>query len=202
MEHNITNVQQAELEITLIKKIMEDSRKVVYNSSIQGIYWTFVMTPAIILNYLMYIYKFGLAYVGILWITAVAVGTAGSIIIARKERRMVRVKTFAGKLLATIGIAIGGANIMFSIASGLAHAFHPIYIVSVDSVVMGMGFYVIGVIQQLKTLKILSFIWWAGAIFFFVFPSIHCLLFLAIMLILTILLPRIEEKNKSKNKTA
>jgi hypothetical protein len=202
MEHNITNVQQAELEITLIKKIMEDSRKVVYNSSIQGIYWTFVMTPAIILNYLMYIYKFGLAYVGILWITAVAVGTAGSIIIARKERRMVRVKTFAGKLLATIGIAIGGANIMFSIASGLAHAFHPIYIVSVDSVVMGMGFYVIGVIQQLKTLKILSFIWWAGAIFFFVFPSIHCLLFLAIMLILTILLPRIEEKNKSKNITA
>lgn len=196
MDTNNLDIKQAELEIAVIKKIMEDSRKAVYDTSIQGIFWVTVMAPAILANYLMFVFHFGLQYVGLLWMTAVLIGTIGSIIIARKEKRTVRVKTFAGKLLATIGIGIGCANVIFSIASGVAHAFDPLYIVSVDSVVMGMGFYVIGIIQQLKTLKYISFIWWAGAIFFFVFPSIHCLLFLAVILILTVWLPKLEEKNK------
>jgi magnesium-transporting ATPase (P-type) len=198
MDTNNIDIKQAELEITVIRKIMEDSRKAVYDTSIQGIFWTMVMAPAILLNYLMYVFRFGFQYVGLLWIGAVVIGIIGSIIIARKERRTVRVKTFAGKLLATIGVAIGAANVMFAFASAVAKAFDPLYIVPVDSVVMGMGFYVIGIIQQLKTLKMLSFIWWAGAIFFFVFPSIHCLLFLAVILILTVWLPKLEEKNKQQ----
>jgi hypothetical protein len=194
------DVKNAELELSVIRKIMEDSRRAVYDTSIQGTFWVTVMAPAILVNYLMYVFGFGLKYVGLLWIGAVAIGTVGSIIIARKEKRTVRVKTFAGKLLATIGIAIGGANIIFSFASAVAKAFDPLYIVSVDSVVMGMAFYVIGVIQQLKTLKMLSFVWWAGAVFFFVFPSIHCLLFLAVILILTVWLPKFEEARKNKSK--
>jgi hypothetical protein len=191
--------KQAELEITVIRKIMEDSRRAVYDTSIQGIFWTSVMAPAILVNYLMYVFSFGLKYVGFLWMGAVAIGIVGSVIIARKEKRTVRVKTFAGKLLATIGFTIGGANIIFSFAFAVAKAFDPLYIVSVDSVVMGMAFYVIGVIQQLKTLKIISFIWWAGAVFFFVFPSVHCLLFLAVILVVTVWLPKIEEAGKHKS---
>lgn len=200
MDTNNIDIKQAELEIAVIKKIMEDSRKAVYDTSMQGIFWTAVMAPAIIVNYLMFVFHFGLQYVGLLWLAAVTIGTIGSIIIARKERRTVRAKTFAGKLLATIGIGIGCANVIFSVASAVAHAFDLVYLVSVDSVVMGMGFYVIGIIQQLKTLKMIALVWWAGAIFFFVFPSIHCLLFLAVTLILTVWLPKIEQKRKQASK--
>ncbi|HAX47839.1 MAG TPA: hypothetical protein DCX92_02525, partial [Bacteroidetes bacterium] len=61
-----------------------------------------------------------------------------------------------------------------------------------DSVVLGMAFYLVGVIQQLKSLKLFAFVWWAGAVFFFFFPSMHCLLFLAIMLVFMVFLPKIE----------
>ncbi len=195
------DIKQAELEITVIKKIMEDSRKAVYDTSIQGLFWVTVMVPAIFVNYLMLVFRFGFQYMGVLWLGAVMIGIIGSIIIARKEKRTIRVKTFAGKLLATIGFAVGGANVIFSFASAVAGAFHPLYLVSVDSVVLGLAFYVIGMLQQLKTLKILSYIWWAGAVVFFIFPSIHCLLFLAIMLILTVWLPKFEEKNRQKSRS-
>ncbi|MEO8512046.1 MAG: hypothetical protein ABI543_00670 [Ignavibacteria bacterium] len=195
------DIKQAELEIAVIKKIMVDSRKAVYETSMQGIFWTMVMAPAILVNYLMYVFGVGFKYSGLLWIGAVVIGITGSIIIARKEKRTIRAKTFAGKLLATIGIAVGGANVIFAFAAGIAGAFDPLYLVSIDSIVLGMAFYVIGVIQQLKTLKILSYIWWGGAVFFFVFPSIHCLLFLAVMLIMTVWLPKFEEKNRKKSQS-
>lgn len=199
MDNKNINATQAELELSLIRKIMEDSRKAVYDTSKQGTFWTLIMAPAILVNYLMIIFNAGLEYSGFLWMGTVAIGIIGSIIIAKKEKRVTRVKTFAGKILTSIGIAAGGANCIFGIASGFINAFDPVYIVPVDSVVLGMAFYLVGVIQQIKTLKFFAFIWWAGAVFFFFFPSMHCLLFLALMLIIMILLPKIEGV---KNETA
>jgi len=186
------NKQQAELELSLIRKVMEDSRKAVYDTSKQGTYWTLIMAPAIMINYLMIITGIANEYTGLLWLAAVIAGTIGSIIIARKEKKTVRVKTFAGKILTSIGIAAGGANLILGISSGFFNAFDPVYIVPADSVILGMAFYLVAVIQQIKTLKFFAFIWWAGAVFFFFFPGMHCLLFLAVMLILMVLLPKIE----------
>ncbi|HRE09524.1 MAG TPA: hypothetical protein PK605_11070 [Ignavibacteria bacterium] len=191
MQPNL-NKQQAELELSLIRKVMEDSRKAVYETGKQGTFWTLVMAPAILLNYFMIIFNTGIEYTGLLWLAAVLTGTAGSVVIARKEKKTIRVKTFSGKILTSIGIAAGGANVIFAAASGFFGAFKPVYIVPVDSVVLGMAFYLVGVIQQLKSLKLFAFVWWAGAVFFFFFPSMHCLLFLAIMLVFMVFLPKIE----------
>lgn len=191
MQPNL-NKQQAELELSLIRKVMEDSRKAVYETGKQGTFWTLVMAPAILLNYFMIIFNTGIEYTGLLWLAAVLTGTAGSVVIARKEKKTIRVKTFSGKILTSIGIAAGGTNVIFAAASGFFGAFKPVYIVPVDSVVLGMAFYLVGVIQQLKSLKLFAFVWWAGAVFFFFFPSMHCLLFLAIMLVFMVFLPKIE----------
>ncbi len=191
MQPNL-NKQQAELELSLIRKVMEDSRKAVYETGKQGTFWTLVMAPAILLNYFMIIFNTGIEYTGLLWLAAVLTGTAGSVVIARKEKNTIRVKTFSGKILTSIGIAAGGTNVIFAAASGFFGVFKPVYIVPIDSVVLGMAFYLVGVIQQLKSLKLFAFVWWAGAVFFFFFPSMHCLLFLAIMLVFMVFLPKIE----------
>lgn len=194
----MTDTKQAELELTVIRKIMEDSRRAVYDTSIQGMFWTMLMAPAILINYFMLIFETGLKYSGFLWLGTVIIGITGSILIAYKEKRIKRVKTFAGKILTTIGIAVGGANLMFAFASVIANAFNPVYIIPVDSVVLGMAFYVVGIIQQLKSLKFLAFIWWSGALFFYAVPSFHCLLFFAVMLIVSVWIPKIEEKRVSQ----
>ncbi|HAX47838.1 MAG TPA: hypothetical protein DCX92_02520, partial [Bacteroidetes bacterium] len=107
MQPNL-NKQQAELELSLIRKVMEDSRKAVYETGKQGTFWTLVMAPAILLNYFMIIFNTGIEYTGLLWLAAVLTGTAGSVVIARKEKKTIRVKTFSGKILTSIGIAAGG----------------------------------------------------------------------------------------------
>ena len=194
---NANDAKQAEEELSLIRKIMEDSRKAVYNNSIQGAFWSTLVAVTILLHYFMLLTLTWAKFIGILWLVSMLVGTVASILIARKEKREAKVKTFAGKILATLGFSVGGANTIFSFASVVAGAYNPVYIVPIDSIVLGLTFYVISVIQQLKTMKIISIIWWAGAVYFFVFPGIHCMLFLAVMLLVSVWIPGIEEKKTS-----
>jgi hypothetical protein len=188
------DTKQAELEISVIKKIMEDSRSAVYNKSSQGIFWFSLTSAAVLVNYLMVVTGIGLKYSGLLWIAVTLFGTVYSVILAKKENRNDRVKTFAAKILVSIGIAVGISNILFAFASIVAKAYDPYIIVAVNSMVLGLAFYVISVIQQLKTFKIISILWWAGSVFFFFKPGIHSLLFMSIMLLISAWIPWMEEK--------
>lgn len=192
------DTKQAELEISVIKKIMEDSRSAVYNKSSQGIFWFTLTSIAVLVNYLMVVLDTGIKYSGILWIAVSVFGSVYSVYLAKKEERSIKVKTFAGKILTSIGIATGIANIMFAFASLVANAFDPFVIVSMNAMILGMAFYVLSVIQQLKSFKILADIWWAGSIFFFFMPGIHSLLFMAIMLAASAWIPWAEEKKQTK----
>lgn len=192
------DTKQAELEISVIKKIMEDSRSAVYNKSSQGIFWFTLTSMAVLVNYLMAVTGIGFKFSGLLWAAVSIFGTLYSIRLAKKENNKLKVKTFAGKILASIGIATGIANIMFAFASLVANAFDPFVIVSMNAMILGMAFYVLSVIQQLKSFKILADLWWAGSVFFFFVPGIHSLLFMAIMLAASAWIPWAEEKKQTK----
>ncbi|NOS84437.1 MAG: hypothetical protein HOP31_04775 [Ignavibacteria bacterium] len=194
MDTKQINSSQAELEISVIKKIMEDSRSAVYNKSSQGIFWFTLTSAAVLVNYLMVVTGIGLKYSGLLWIAVTLFGTVYSVFLAKKENRNDRVKTFAAKILVSIGIAVGISNILFAFASIVAKAYDPFIIVSVNSMVLGLAFFVISVIQQLKTFKLISLLWWAGSVFFFFKPGIHSLLFMSIMLLISAWIPWVEEK--------
>jgi len=192
------DTKQAELEISVIRKIMEDSRSAVYNKSSQGIFWFTLTAAAVLVNYLMVVTATGLKYSGLLWIAVTGFGTVYSIILAKKENRKNKVRTFAGKILAAIGISVGIANILFAFASVVARAYDPFVIVSMNAMILGMAFYVLSVIQQLKSFKILADLWWAGSVFFFFMPGIHSLLFMSIMLAASAWIPWAEEKKQTK----
>ena len=191
------DTKHAELEISVIKKIMEDSRSAVYYKSSQGIFWFTLTAAAVLVNYLMVVTGTGMKYSGLIWIAVTGFGTMYSIILAKKENRKNKVKTFAGKILAAIGISVGIANILFAFASVVARAYDPFVIVSMNAMVLGLAFYVISMIQQLKSFKIISFVWWAGSVFFFFRPGIHSLLFLAAMLAVSAWVPWAEERKQA-----
>ncbi len=192
------DTKHAELEIAVIKKIMVDSRSAVYDKSSQGIFWFTLTSVAVLVNYLMAVTGTGIKYSGLLWIAVTGFGTAYSIILAKKESRKNKVKTFAGKILAAIGISVGIGNILFAFASVAAKAYDPFVIVSMNSMALGMAFYVISMIQQLKSFKLISFLWWAGSVFFFFRPGVHSLLFLAAMLAISAWVPWAEERKQVK----
>jgi len=192
------DTRQAELEISVIKKIMEDSRSAVYDKSSQGLFWFTLTAATVLINYLMAVTGIGLNFSGLLWAGVSIFGTLYSIRLAKKESSKIKVKTFAGKILTAIGIATGIANIMFAFSSLVANAFDPFVIVSMNSMILGMAFYILSVIQQLKSFKILADLWWAGSVFFFFMPGIHSLLFMAIMLAASAWIPWAEERKLTK----
>lgn len=192
------DTRQAEIEISVIKKIMEDSRSAVYDKSSQGLFWFTLTAATVLINYLMAVTGIGLNFSGLLWAGVSIFGTLYSIRLAKKESSKIKVKTFAGKILTAIGIATGIANIMFAFSSLVANAFDPFVIVSMNSMILGMAFYILSVIQQLKSFKILADLWWAGSVFFFFMPGIHSLLFMAIMLAASAWIPWAEERKLTK----
>lgn len=198
MQINIMDTRQAEIEISVIKKIMEDSRSAVYDRSSQGLFWFTLTAATVLVNYLMAVTSIGLKFSGLLWAAVSIFGTLYSIRLAKNESSKLKVKTFAGKILTAIGIATGIANILFAFASLVANAFDPFVIVSMNALLLGMAFYVLSVIQQLKSFKILADLWWAGSVFFFFMPGIHSLLFMAIMLAASAWIPWAEEKKLTK----
>ena len=63
-----TNIKKkAEEEISVIKTIMEDSRKAVVENGWHYIYWGSIVTAAIIVNYLMVVYNISKHAQGMLW---------------------------------------------------------------------------------------------------------------------------------------
>lgn len=189
---------EALLELSIIKKIMEDSRKAAYESGIQGIFWSIVIAVTLILNYIILISRSGYQYIGIVWLVMMALGTAGSIIIGIKEKKTIKTRTFAGRVLMAVWLSIGVSNSVFAFAAVIAHAFNPLYIIPLDSIVLGVGFYITGAIQQMRLLKFLTWVWWLQGIFFLIFPGIHSILSFSVLLIVSILIPALENRGKRK----
>ena len=192
----------AELELSVIRTIMEDSRNAVYDSGIQGIFWSVLIAVILIVNYAILIMGLGYQYIGLSWFVLTLIGSVISIFISIKEKKIIRVKTFAGRILTSIWIAIGVSNTIMAFAAAVPRAFDYLYIVPLDCIVFGVGFYVCSVIIQMKLLRFLTYIWWVGGVAFIFFPSIHCLLFFSLMLIASIIIPALQNRKKWKKTVA
>jgi len=88
---------------------------------------------------------------------------------------------------------------MLGFIGTISGAYNPVYICSLISIVLGVAYFTSGSIQQIKWLKMLSFGWWAGSVFTFLFPSVHTLLIFAIMMFCFQIIPGVILYKKWKN---
>lgn len=189
---------QAKLELHIIKKIIDDSRKSVIDNGWHYIFWGITITIALIINYIMILYKASLNFQGLLWLFIIIAAYIISFIIEMKHKKTQKVKTFAGTILSSLWIAAGISMIIFGFIGTLTNAYSPIYICPIISVVLGLAYFASGTIQQENWLKYISFGWWIGAVFMFVFPGVHTLLVFAFMLICFQTIPGIFLNRKFK----
>jgi hypothetical protein len=190
--------RRAELELSVIKKIMEDSRNIVCNNGWHYIFWGVVVSAALIANYIMALTRLSQNYAGLMWFVLMVGAAITGAIYERRADKKRQVKTFAGRLLGSLWFAGGVAMFMFGFIGTISGAYNPIYVCPVISTVLGVTFFTSGEIQQLKWQKALSFGWWGGAILLFLFPSVHTLLVFALMLIFLQVIPGIILNRKWK----
>ena len=177
------DTKQAELELSLIKQMMIDTRQIIIDNGWHYIFWGVTVTLALIANYIMALNRVAMKYAGMMWlIMMVSAAIIGSIAERRINKKR-KVKTFAGKLLSALWTSSGVAMFMFGFVGTMAGAYNSVYICSLISTVLGVSYFTSGVIQQVKWLQMLSYGWWAGAIVTFILPSVHTLLIFAIMML-------------------
>lgn len=190
--------KNAELELSLIKKMMEDSRRLNIDNGIHYIFWGMLVTFALLLNYSMLLLKVSGNYIGLAWFILMIAGAAADGFIGRKQSKSSRVTTFTTRIMGSLWFASGIAMFIYGFLGTVTKAYSPVFICPVISTSLGISYFTSGAIQQIKWLQNISYGWWAGAAFMFVFPSIHTLLVFAVMMICFQVIPGFILNKRSK----
>lgn len=189
MDTRQINSEQAELELSEIKKIMEDSRRIMVDDGLGFIIWGTLVAAGLIFSYLSVLGFLDWDITSIAWFVLIGAGWLITFLQFRKEKKKRKAVTFAGKVAGAIW---GSAGITMTIIgfvgsySGLIRGFG---ISPLMACVIAAAFFVSGVIYNDKSFRFLSFGWWTGALIMFFWRSPHTLLMFALMMLFMQALP-------------
>ncbi len=173
--------QQAELEINMIKKIMEDSRKIVVDDGIGYIVWGVLILIGMISSYFAVLTK-QYNYTIWIWVILICGGWAYSIISHFLRDSKKKASTFTGKILGGLWISTGISMTLIGFAGPLSHSIGGYTVTPLISIMLGIAYFVSGIIYGQGWIRNLALGWWAGAVVMFFWPGIHTFLIFAAMM--------------------
>lgn len=183
------NSSQAELELSEIKKIMEESRRIMVDDGLGFIIWGSLVAAGLISSYLSVLGYLAWNITSYAWIALIGSGWIITIIQVRKEKKERRAITFAGKVAGAIWGSAGVTMTIIGFIGSYTGLVKGMGISPLMACVLAAAFFVSGVIYNDKTFRYLSFGWWAGAIVMFFWHSPHTLMLFALMIIFMQVLP-------------
>lgn len=187
----------AQQELSFIKKIMEDSRRIIVDDGLDFIFWGIVASTGLIITYLLIITE-KWEYIKWAWIVLIAIGWIFSISRGIKREKKKTAFTFTGKILSVTWAACGITMTIIGLIGIFTEAIKGIYISPSVSLVLGIAYAVTGTVYKNKWIASLSIGWWIGSIFMFVLPGIHNILMMAIMMLVFQIIPGITLYNRYK----
>lgn len=183
------DTKQAELELTEIKRIMADSRRIMVDDGIGFILWGTLVAAGLIATYLSVLGYIPWNITSIAWFALIGTGWIITILQYRNEDKKRKAVTFAGKVAGAIWGSAGFTMTIIGFIGSATGLVKGMGISPLMACVLAAAFFVSGVIYNDKTFRYLSFGWWAGAILMFFWHSPHTLLLFALMIIFMQVLP-------------
>jgi len=174
--------REAKQELEYIKKIMQDSRKIILDDGRGFIFWGVLIIVGLSVTYFSVIYKWHPPVLNYLWPFLIGFGWIYTLIIEFNRMKRARVKTFAGQILGTLWFSVGVSATIFGFVGSMSGAYDGVYISAVISVVLGIAYALSGVLYGKKWISLLAFGWWIGAITIFLWPTVHSILIMILML--------------------
>jgi len=164
----------AQQELAFIRKVMADSRRVTVENGLDYIVWGAIVALGMFSTYaldrLHTTDRVGGGWIYLaLWIAVMGGGWVFSLIRYLRGCRSSRVTTLAGRMLGTIWLACGIAIMLLIFVLGPLGKADPSPAIAV---VLGIGFFLSGVLMDFAALRWASICWWAGAV---VLALIHSL---------------------------
>jgi len=189
--------QQAELEINMIKKIIEDSRKIVVDDGIGYIVWGLLVFVGMISSYFAVLTK-QYNYTIWIWVILISAGWAYSIISHFLRDSKKKASTLAGKILGGLWISTGISMTLIGFIGPLSHSISGYTINPLLSIMLGIAYFVSGIVYGLAWVRNLAAGWWAGAIVMFFLQGIQSFLIFAALMALLQIIPGIIMYKKFK----
>src|SRR5690349_8422522 len=134
------NLTQSETELETIKKIMEDSRRVITDNGWHYILWGLVVTCALLASYIKVLGMVSAKYYGMMWFILMISTWIAETIIEKRKNRKAAPKTFGGKLLSSLWSAAGVCMFIFGFVGTITGAYNPGFICPMISTVLGVTY--------------------------------------------------------------
>ncbi|HMQ79874.1 MAG TPA: hypothetical protein PKE39_03775 [Ignavibacteria bacterium] len=192
------DIKQAELELSEIKRIMEDSRRIMVDDGTGFILWGSLVAIGLISSYLSVLGYIEWNITSIAWFALIGLGWLITIFQLRREKKERKAVSFAGKVAGAIWGSAGITMTIIGFVGSYTGLVKGMGISPLMACVLAAAFFVSGVIYNDKTFRYLSFGWWAGALVMFFWYSPHTLLLFALMIIFMQVLPGYLMYNKWK----
>jgi len=183
------DTKQAELELSEIKRIMEDSRRIMIDDGTGFILWGSLVAMGLISSYLSVLGYLEWKVSSIAWFALIGLGWLITIFQLRREKKERKAVSFAGKVAGAIWGSAGITMTIIGFVGSYSGLVKGMGISPLMACVLAAAFFVSGVIYNDKTFRYLSFGWWAGALVMFFWHSSHTLLLFALMILFMQVLP-------------
>ena len=181
-------IQQAELEISYIKKLMRDSRRTHTEAGWGYIMWGVLVVIGIMYNYLRII-GWGPVPSVYVWIAVITIGWIITFFSAIKRTKSSPAYTMADKILGNIWLAAGVGMTLVGFVGTMSGAIGGYAILPMMGIILGMAYFVSGNIYRERWIKFIGIGWWLMAIVFFMWKDISTLPIFAFLIIIFQIVP-------------
>lgn len=167
---------------------MNDSRRIIVDDGMNYIFWGVVASAGLFITYFLitaHLYD----YIKWIWIVLIAAGWYYSVSknIKREKRR--NVKTFAGRILSVTWLSCGISMTTIGLIGSFSEAIPGVYISPTIGIILGIAYALTGTVYNNKGITSISVAWWFAGIFMFLWPGLHTILIMAMMLIFFQIIP-------------
>lgn len=177
-------------ELAYIRKIIDDSRIAFVEDGKPYIVWGVIVALGMTFTYICALMDRDLG-TGYVWIGLTILGWVYIFMYARKKEKTTRAKSIIdrvqGAVWGAVGSMIGFVIVLIFIGQALnipdMPGIHPLYICFITAVLVGIGYFVSGVANDLKWLRNIALAWWIAAIPMYLWPSVHVLGLYAFMIV-------------------
>jgi hypothetical protein len=167
-------------ELQFIKKVIEDTKKSMTYNGMDYIVWGIIVIAGMLIQYgaLLAHYYFNFFWI---WSILIPVGWAFSIFNGKSKKEKMP-HTFTGRIISALWGATGISMTLLGFIGTMSGGIKPVFVSPVLSVALGTGYYVTGKIIEAKWVSNIAIGWWIGSIVMFIYPGIHSVLIMALMM--------------------
>ena len=191
----------AHQELAFIKKVMEDSRRIICDDGKSFVFWGILISFGMLVTYIKIVGNWSIN-LGWFWPALIAIGWIGTVAVELITKKKRSPRTFAAKILGSVWFGCGIAMTILGFVGTMTNAYDGVFISPILSVVLGIGYLITGVIHGKKWVSLISIGWWFGALLMFYLQNLETLLIMTGMMIFLQTIPGIILYKESKRELA